>query len=187
MVTTHGTGEFHDRLRETGIESRCKTQAPTAAGGRFSKNRFDINLGTDLDTGTVSCPGGVSTPIRPASAGGGMAYFGSACQGCPLRAQCTTAAAGGHTINIGPHEQTPTDARARQIDPAWVADYRATRPKVERKLGHLMRRRDGGRRARVRDTSRLDADFRLLAAAVNYTRLAMLGVRRAAQGWAVAS
>jgi hypothetical protein len=186
----YGTGEFHDRLREAGIESRCKTQAPTAAGGRFSKDRFDINLDTDpdtgLDVGTVSCPGGVTTPIRPARAGGGMAYFGTACQACPLRAQCTTAT-GGRTINIGPYEQTLTDARARQTDPAWVADYRATRPKVERKLGHLMHRRHGGRRARVRGTSRVDADFRLLAAAVNYARLAVLGVRGTAQGWAVAS
>src|SRR5665647_1666284 len=27
---------------------------------------------------------------------------------------------------------------------SWRAEYRATRPKVERKLGHLMRRRHGG-------------------------------------------
>jgi hypothetical protein len=178
----YGTGEFHERLRDAGIESRCKTQAPTAAGGRFSKDRFDIDLGA----GTVGCPGGVTTSIRPARAGGGMAYFGTACAGCPLRARCTTAA-GGRTINIGPHEQTLTDARARQTDPAWVADYRATRPKVERKLGHLMRRRHGGRRARVRGTTRVDADFRLLAAAVNYARLAVLGVRGTAHGWATAS
>jgi hypothetical protein len=35
----------------------------------FSKDRFDINL----STGTVTCPGGVSTPIHPARAGGGTA------------------------------------------------------------------------------------------------------------------
>jgi hypothetical protein len=178
----YGTGEFHDRLRDAGIESRCKTQAPTAAGGRFSKDRFDIDLGA----GVVRCPGGVTTPIRPATAGGGIAYFGSACQACPLRAQCTTAT-GGRTISVGPHEQTLTDARACQAGPAWIADYRATRPKVERKLGHLMRRRHGGRRARVRGTIRVDADFRLLAAAVNLARLAVLEVRGTTHGWAVAS
>ena len=72
----------------------------------------------------------------------------------------------------------------RQTDPAWVADYRATRPKVERKLAHLMRRRHGGRRARVRGTDRVDADFRFLAG-VNLARLAVLNVRRTANGWAV--
>ena len=47
--------------------------------------------------------------------------------------------------------------------PAWKAGYRATRPKVERKIGHLMRRRHGERRARVRGKARVAADFALLA------------------------
>ena len=99
-------------------------------------------------------------------------------------AQCTTAA-GGRTISIGPHEHALANARARQTDPAWIADYRSTRPKIERKLGHLMRHRHGGRRARVRGTERVDADFRLLAAAVNLARLAVLGLHGTAAGWAV--
>jgi len=89
-----------------------------------------------------------------------------------------------HTFRF--FKQTLTDARARQADPAWVADYRGTRPKVERKLGHLMRRRHGGRRARVRGTARVAADFRLLAAAVNLARMAVLDLRGSAAGWAVA-
>ena len=69
----------------------------------------------------------------------------------------------------------PPPAPARP-DPAWQADYRATRPKVERKIGHLMRRRHGGRRARVRGQAKVAADFALLAAAVNLARLAVLDV-----------
>jgi len=178
----YGTGEFHEQLGGAGIESRCKTQAPTAAGGLFSKDRFGI----DVAAMTATCPAGVSAPIRaPRNGdGGGIAYFGQACAGCSLRSQCTTAKAG-RTVSVGPHEQALADARARQTDPAWVADYRATRPKVERKLAHLMRRRHGGRRARVRGTDRVDADFRFLAGAVNLARLAVLNVRRTANGWAV--
>jgi IS5 family transposase len=175
----YGTGSFHERLDQAGVEDRCKTQTPTAAGGLFSKDRFDI----DLDAGAVTCPGGVSAAIRPARAGGGTAYFGSSCPACPLRARCTTAD-GGRTVSVGPYEQALTEARARQTDPAWVADYRATRPKVERKLAHLMRRKHGGRRARVRGTARVDADFRLLAAAVNLARLAVIDLRGSAAGWA---
>ena len=178
----YGTGEFHDRLQRAGITDRCKTQTPTAAGGLFSKDRFDIDLGAD----TVSCPGGITAPIHPARTGGGTAYFGSACADCPLRAQCTTAT-GGRTVSVGPYEQTLTDARTRQADPAWIADYRGTRPKVERKLGHLMRRKHGGRRARVRGTARVDADFRMLAAATNLARMAVLGVRATTYGWVVAA
>jgi Transposase DDE domain/Transposase domain (DUF772) len=178
----YGTGEFHQRLTGAGIQSRCKTQPPTAAGGMFSKDQFDI----DLHAQTSTCPNGTTVPIRPARAGGGTAYFGTACAACPLRAQCSTAT-GGRTIRIGPHEQALTDARARQADPAWIADYQATRPKVERKLAHLMRRRHGGRRARVRGTTRVDADFLLLAAATNLARLAVLGLRTTTQGWEMAA
>ena len=76
-------------------------------------------------------------------------------------------------------------ARARQADPAWRDDYRATRPKVERKLAHLMRRWHGARHARVRGTIRIGADFSWLAAGVNLVRLAVLGLRGLpAAGWA---
>ena len=70
-----------------------------------------------------------------------------------------------------------------QADPAWQADYRATRPKVERKFGHLMRRRHGGRRARVQ--LKVGADFSLLAAAVNLARLAVLGLISVGGSWSV--
>jgi hypothetical protein len=70
-------------------------------------------------------------------------------------------------VTISPREAELTAARARQRDPAWRADDRATRPKVERKLAHLLRRRHGGRRARVRGLVRVAQDWKLLAAATN--------------------
>jgi hypothetical protein len=50
-----------------------------------------------------------------------------------------------------------------------------------------MRRRHGGRRARVRGLAKVIADFSLLAAAVNLARLAVLGVTRRAGGRVVAA
>ena len=76
-------------------------------------------------------------------------------------------------------------ARAARRDPVWQADYRATRPKVERKLAHLVRRRHGGRRARVRGRLKVGADFTLLAAAVNLARLAVLGLTGSSGTWAI--
>ena len=131
----------------------------------------------------MTCPAGITVTIRRGRDGGGLASFADACATCELRAQCTTAT-GGRTIRVGIHEAALARARARQTDPAWGADYRATRPKVERKLGHLMRRRHGGRRARVRGTHRVNADFNLLAAAANIARLAILGLRSTPTGWA---
>jgi hypothetical protein len=117
------------------------------------------------------------------------ARFGRACSTCPLVARCTTSPRG-RTIEIGPHESKsdPTRrnsrrGRAATRDPAWRDDYRATRPKVERKLAQLMRRRHGGRRARVRGRLKVGADFSLLAAAVNLVRLARLGIINSGGSW----
>ncbi len=65
--------------------------------------------------------------------------------------------------------------------------YCATRPKVERKLAHLMRRRHGGRQARVRGRVKVNAEFILLAAATNLARLAVLGLYSAPEGWGAVS
>lgn len=48
----YGTGKFQERLEDKGIDSRCKTQRPTAAGGLFTKEHFDVNLGC----ASVTCP-----------------------------------------------------------------------------------------------------------------------------------
>ena len=95
--------------------------------------------------------------IRRGVHGDGMAYFGEHCITCPLRGECT-GAAGGRTISVGVFEAALARARKRQANPGWQADYRANRPKVERKLAHLMRRRHGGRRARVRGRPKVDAE-----------------------------
>ena len=176
----YGAGEFLERLAESGIEANCKTQPPSNIGELFSKDRFTV----DLDDDTVTCPAGEVADIVRDQAGDGIAPFGTACADCPMRKWCTTAA-GGRRIKVGRYEDLLADARQRQRDPAWVADYRATRPKVERKIGHLMRRKHGGRRARVRGRSKVDADFNLLAAAVNLARLAVLGLHTTRTGWAV--
>jgi hypothetical protein len=178
----YGAGPLLATLEDAGARIMTKVQPPAAVGGRFAKDRFDI----DLAAGTVTCPAHVAVAIRPAKGGGGTAAFGTVCAGCPLAAQCTASPAG-RTVTIGAYEPQLARARAAQADPAWRADYTATRPKVERKIGHLMRRRHGGRRARVRGTTKVAADFSLLAAAVNLARLGVLGRRHAAgQGWQVA-
>ena len=178
----YGTGAFQERLAKAGITSRCKTQRPTAPGGRFPTDRFQI----DLEAGAVTCPAGVTVALQPHRAGDRVARFGAACAGCPLRADCT-ASHRGRSIHVGIHEPSLAQARAQQRDPAWRADYRATRPKVERKLAHLLRRKHGGRHARLRGTQRVDHDFRWLAAAVDLARLAILGLRwQPTSGWVAA-
>jgi hypothetical protein len=178
----YGSGELIGRLDDAGIYNGVKCQPPAAIKGHFPKDRFAI----DLDAKTVTCPADITAPIRASGRDrhAGEARFGAACRTCPLAAQCTSAK-DGRTITIGPYEARLAAARKAQADPAWKADYRATRPKVERKISHLMRRRHGGRRARVRGLVKVAADFRLLAAAVNLARLGVLGAAYRNGSWAV--
>lgn len=175
----YGSGDNLERLAQLGAKPMVKVQSANAPGGRFSKDDFGI----DLAARAVTCPAGHTATIPARDADKVQVRFAERCTDCPLRPQCTTAAAG-RTITIGRHEQRLAAARARQQDPAWQADYRATRPKVERKLAHLLRRRHGGRRVRMRGLRRVDADWKLLAGAVNLARLATLGVRWTPTGWA---
>ena len=176
--SAYGSGELVEKLEDADAEVNCKVQSPIAPGGRFSKDAFNI----DLDAGTATCPAGHTVTLRPAGEGQ-VAYFGKACAGCSLAERCTTSK-DGRTIQIGPYEQQLARARQRQADPAWKADYKATRPTVERKIAHLTRRRHGGRRARVRGKPKISADFALLAAAVNLARLAVLGLAAHNREWA---
>jgi hypothetical protein len=178
----YGSGQFLDYLARAGIDSRCKSQPLAAPGGRYRKDLFYI----DLDADTVTCPAGEEVTIRRNKSGDGVARFQSACAGCPLRPDCTSATEG-RTITVGRHEGLLAEARAQARQRTWLDDYRATRPKIERKLAHLMRRRHGGRRARVRGNQKVAADFNLLAAAQNLARLATLGIRSGINHtWAIA-
>jgi len=175
----YGSGELLEHLETAGAELRIKVQPAVAPAGRFSKDEFAI----DTEAATVTCPAGRVAPLRPIATGA-MARFGAACAACPLAARCTTSKAG-RSVRVGPHEAALARARAARHDPAWQADYRAIRPKVERRIAHLVRRRHGGRRARVRGRPKVAADLSLLAAAVNLARLAVLGIFRSGPTWTV--
>jgi hypothetical protein len=106
-----------------------------------------------------------------------MALFGKHCTNCPLKPECTTSRSG-RLIRIHNKEATLQRSRLRQRDKEWKERDRATRPKVERKIAHLMQRRHGGRRARVRGRNRIRDDFSLLCATANLKRLAKLGLQK---------
>lgn len=170
--SAYGAGEILECLHTAEIDVKTKVQPPVAPRGKFTKDQFTI----DLTAATVTCPNQVTIAIRPITGHdrhAGKADFGRACTDCPHRTQCTESKTG-RQITISRWETHLTAARTRQTDPAWRADYRATRPKVERKIAHLMRRRHGGRHARMRGLLRVAADFKLLAAATNLARLATL-------------
>jgi hypothetical protein len=168
---SYGTAPLVEKLQGAGIEPNMKVQAPSARGDFFSQEAFEI----DTKAGTVTCPNGVLVRLRVHRDGSGQAPFGASCTDCPLRAKCTDSKSG-RVVNVHPKHDVLHAERQRQKSAAWKKRYRATRPKVERKFGHLMRRKHGGRRSRMRGRERVGHDFALLAAAANLQRLAKLRV-----------
>lgn len=94
----------------------------------------------------MTCPNNVTAALTPTRAGGSYASFDSACASCPWRSECTDSP-DSRKVTIGPQEAVLAGVRERLKDPGWRADYNAQRPKVERKLAHMLNRRHGGRRS----------------------------------------
>ena len=132
----------------------------------------------------MTCPAGQRVAINPTRDGGGRASFKVHCKDCPLRRACTKSRAG-RTITVHPHEAILQRARAEQREPGWLERYRSDRPIVERKIAHFVRRSWGGRRARTRGRERISTDLDTRAGALNWARLATLGLARDALGWTI--
>ena len=158
-------------LNDEGFDVIAKVPPASNRDGRYTKDDFTV----DLDAGTVGCPAGQTVSIRFAGDGGGRADFGEHCARCPLRERCTTSASG-RSVTINPREAVLQRAKAAQAEPEWQHAYRSTRPKVERKIAHFVRVAWGGRRARARGVKRVATDADTRAAAINWARLATLGL-----------
>ena len=175
--SAYGDAATRAGLQEQGFAVTAKCPPARNAAGRFSKDQFTI----DLQAGTVTCPAGNTTVIA-AAANGGRASFRPWCAACPLQTACT-ASRRGRTIAIHPHEAVLQRARAAQRDPGWQERYKKNRPGVERKISHFTRRAWGGRKARTRGLTRITTDLDTRAAALNWARLAILGLHHGHTGW----
>jgi hypothetical protein len=175
----YGGADTLEWFEDRGFGFVIKVPTPTRRNGRWSKADF----GVDTDEATVTCPTGVTVAIRFRADRSGTAHFGHHCDECPLRSKCTTAE-GGRTISIHRREDLLQTERWKQgTDPDWAADYTGTRPKVERKIGHMVRKPWGGRRARMRGAARIAGDIVVRAAAINLARLANIGLSHTEAGW----
>lgn len=178
----YGNAETLAKLADAGY-SDVKARVAPARGrdGRYGKDDF----GVDLVAGMVTCPAGHHAPVRYGRDGSGRADFDGHCGDCPMREACTTSTAG-RTVTIHPREAVLQAHKAAQADPAWQEAYTGTRPKVERKIAHFVRRPWGGRKARARGKERIATDVDTRAAAVNWARLATLGVTLIGGTWTTA-
>src|SRR5487761_2147231 len=179
--SAYASGQTRQELSEQGFTLMAKCPPIRNATGGFTKEHFSI----DLEARTVTCPAGHVAMITTRRDNSGVARFGSHCRTRPLRSSCTKSEAG-RSVTINEHEAILQQARKAQADPTWTAVYRANRPLVERKIAHLVRRGWGGRRARTRGLQRIATDLDTRASAINWARLATLGLSFGPTGWTLA-
>jgi hypothetical protein len=127
-------------------------------GKLFTKTDFKINL-RDM---TITCPAG---EVERIDLGADVEYEASACEKCPLRAQCTTAGKGhGRTVSIADNERLQQRLR-KLIATSRGRERLRERVAVEHSLAHLGRRQ--GKRARYCGIRKNLYDVRRAAAIQN--------------------
>lgn len=143
-------------LHAAGTSIIAKAWAPSNRG-LFTKLSFKI----DLDAGTVTCPSEKVAPIRRQQA----KFSTKDCDGCPLRAKCTTVAVGrGRSVHIHEDEAFHLELRERQRTPEGREELRE-RVAIEHTLAHVCRRQ--GPRSRYCGRRKNLFDLRRIAAVEN--------------------
>jgi hypothetical protein len=174
--SAYGTGDALAAITGAGHVPLVKPWVlrSTVPGG-FTLDDFTV----DPIAGTVTCPAGLTRTITAKR----NVTFGAGCTGCPLRAQCTTAA-GGRKLVLHEHHELQREHRRRAQDPDWQADYRQHRPMVERSIAWLVA--GGNRKVRYRGVEKNNAWLHTRTAALNLRKLINLGLTRHEGGWALA-
>ena len=140
----------------------------------FHRDDFDI----DTKRRTVTCPAGHTSRIRP----GGTAPFAKWCNGCPLRARCTTSEKG-RTITVDQYHDHRAANKARWAKEETRNTYRTYRPPVERTIAWLTRHNP--RRVPYRGIIPNQQWLTTPTAAINLRRLINLGLAHTPTGWAL--
>jgi len=132
----------------------------------------------DPDANTLTCPAGVTRKVSDQ----GRATFKTACRECPMRQQCTTAAAG-RVVLLGEHHQLQREHRKRAADEGFQAVYKQHRPMVERSIAWLTR---GNRRVPYRGVEKNNDWLHRRVAALNLRRLLNMGLTVENVTWVLA-
>lgn len=174
--SAYGTGHALAAITSAGYLPLVKPwPLKRAVPDGFTLDDFTVDAGA----GTATCPAGVTRTITAKR----YVTFGAACTGCPLRAQCTTAARGRKLV-LHEHHELQREHRQRAKDPAWQDDYRQHRPMVERSIAWLVA--GGNRKVRYRGVEKNNAWLHTRTAGLNLRKLLNLGLTRNEGAWALA-
>lgn len=175
--SAYGSGQARADYQAAGHDTVIKPGPvrPAVPGG-YTIDDFAVNE----DDGTVTCPAGQVRPMSPAR----TVTFGAVCAACPLRQRCT-AAAGGRSMTIHPHDGLLRAARAQARTRQFKQAY-PTRSNIERTIAWIATQ--NGRRVRLRyiGTIKNDAWLHNRCAALNLRTLLNAGLTRSAGAWVLA-
>jgi transposase len=142
--TAYGNVEARELLEQRQVSVLAPVHSSSPQDGTIPKEQFVI----DLDSDTVTCPQGHTTPIykpranRRTSTGERVARFAREdCEPCPLRPRC--APGGQRDIRIRRREDLRQAALRALSDHAEVEHLNRTRPRIERLLGLIVHRYHG--------------------------------------------
>lgn len=179
MISMDGIGFRGDILRELQTEPGPQVEVfvptwewPGCEPGLFKPEDFQLN-----ETGDeLNCPGQQKTRSRTRAnrnRGWQFHFRTSQCANCPLRAQClkpTTEK--GRTVIKSDYEAEYATARQRALTEKFK-EVRKEHPRIERKLGEMIRWH-GGRRVRYRGRLRVKIQYFLIGFVVNIKRFVKL-------------
>ena len=128
----YGSGATRREFEDEGRTLLAKVPHENDNRGMFTKSQFNIDLGAN----TVTCPAGHTTDMADNHADGSATFhFDKYCEGCPLRAKCTTSESG-RSLRVHPQEGLLKEAREFQSTPEGKARLRK-RVIVENSLARL--------------------------------------------------
>jgi transposase len=144
-----------------------------AASGGFPPEAFLLDAAKE----ELTCPAGQTTRRRARNAkdtGWKYRFSAGQCKGCPLREQCLASprATGGRTVIKNDYEAIYRTAREKAKTPRYQ-EVRSQHPRVERKLGELVRWHDA-RHARYRGRVKVLTQALLTGFVVNVKRMLKL-------------
>ena len=179
--SAYADGVTRQKMTDEGFEVRSKCPPVRNSTGGYTKDHFDI----DLEAGAGHLPGRAHRPHPLHPSWGGQGQLQTPLRPLPPPRPLHPVPAGPDRSPSTPKNRCSKRARAEQKTAEWQAAYRADRPIVERKIAHFVRRPWGGRRARTRGRQRVNTDPHLRAAALNWARLATLGLHHNGTNWAL--
>ena len=142
--TAYGNVEARELLEQHQVAVLAPVHSSSPKDGTIPKDQFKI----DLESDTVTCPQGHTTPIykpranRRTTTGERVARFAREhCEPCPLRSRC--APGGQRDIRIRRREDLRQAALRALSDPAEYEHLNRTRPRIERLLGLIVHRYHG--------------------------------------------